>query len=136
MFVKAFLTVLFIATAPLHKANPQKSHDLKVAFTNIEIGKGKIYVQLLDPAEVVLHSEITEARANASVIFKGLAPGKYWVRVYQDLNNNAELDMNYFGIPKEPYGFSNNIRPVFGPPDTEDLLIQVSSSTEISIKLL
>ena len=42
----------------------------------------------------------------------GLDPGIYGVAVFQDLNGNEKLDMNLFGAPTEPFGFSNN--PVIG----------------------
>ncbi len=34
--------------------------------------------------------------------------GWYAVSVVHDQNKNNKLDSNLFGIPKEPYGFSNN----------------------------
>ena len=76
----------------------QQKHDLKVNFTNISVGTGKIFVQLLNPAEEVLQSRVIDAKAGAVVNFESLSSGKYWVRVYQDLNKNSELDMNYFGL--------------------------------------
>ena len=42
----------------------------------------------------------------------GLEPGIYGVAVFQDMNGNEKLDMNLFGAPTEPFGFSNN--PVIG----------------------
>jgi len=29
---------------------------------------------------------------------------------------NGRFDRNWFGLPKEGYAFSNNVRPVFAPP--------------------
>ena len=39
--------------------------------------------------------------------------------IRDSLNNNNKLDTNLFGIPKEPYGFSNNARSKWGPPKYE-----------------
>jgi uncharacterized protein (DUF2141 family) len=36
------------------------------------------------------------------------------------------LDTGLFGIPKEPYGFSNNARNPFGPPQFDDVKFMVS----------
>jgi uncharacterized protein (DUF2141 family) len=56
--------------------------------------------------------------ATASVMvvtFADLPEGTYVVSVYQDSNDNEQLDKNIFGIPKEKYGFSNNPgRPNYG----------------------
>ena len=35
--------------------------------------------------------------------------GRYAIAVYQDLDNNNKLDRWLGLIPKEPYGFSNNV---------------------------
>jgi uncharacterized protein (DUF2141 family) len=51
------------------------------------------------------------------VLIPDLPPGKYAVGVYVDNNRNGRQDKNFFGVPKEKYGFSNDVRGMFGPPD-------------------
>jgi len=36
-----------------------------------------------------------------------LSEGEYVIALFQDINGNGEMDYGLFGIPKEPYGFSN-----------------------------
>ncbi len=38
--------------------------------------------------------------------FVGVEPGTYAIAVIHDENLNGELDTNFFGVPKEGYGFS------------------------------
>ena len=52
-----------------------------------------------------------------TVIIPDLPPGKYAVAAYVDNNRNGRLDKNFLGVPKEIFGFSNNARGMFGPPD-------------------
>jgi uncharacterized protein (DUF2141 family) len=52
-----------------------------------------------------------------TVVIPDLSPGKYAVAAYVDNNKNGMQDKNFLGIPKEIYGFSNNVRGMFGPPD-------------------
>ncbi len=52
---------------------------------------------------------------SATAVFDNLPYGEYAVRVYHDANGNDKLDTNAMGAPKEPYGFSNNVRGLFGP---------------------
>jgi uncharacterized protein (DUF2141 family) len=52
----------------------------------------------------------------AACSFSGLAPGKYALVTFHDENSNGAFDRNWFGLPKEGYAFSNNVRPVFSPP--------------------
>ena len=36
-----------------------------------------------------------------------LPPGEYMIGLHQDTNGNGIMDYGLFGIPREPYGFSN-----------------------------
>jgi uncharacterized protein (DUF2141 family) len=113
----------------------QSVHNLHIKFNSIKEESGSLYIQILDKSEKVISSHIIDAKEGAILKVGNLKDGQYWVRVYQDLNGNGSLDKNYLGIPKEPYGFSNNVRPKFGPPDTEDLLFDLRQNTSIAIQL-
>ena len=65
-----------------------------------------------------------------------LPPGTYAIAIFQDVNNNNVLDKNLFGIPKEPYAFSNNARGHFGPPSFSAAKLQVTDQPlQITISL-
>jgi uncharacterized protein (DUF2141 family) len=63
-------------------------------------------------------------------------PGDYAVAVFQDLNDNGKLDTRLFGIPKEPYGFSNNFRPRLSAPKFSDCRVTVQKSLNMDIRLI
>lgn len=67
--------------------------------------------------------------------FEGVAPGKYAISVYHDLNENETLDKGAFGVPTEKYGFSNNARSTFGPPDFEACLVDLTEDKVLKIEL-
>jgi uncharacterized protein (DUF2141 family) len=46
-----------------------------------------------------------------TVTFKGVPPGIYAVKMFQDVNRNEKFDFDWIGIPSERYGFSNNAKP-------------------------
>ena len=52
-------------------------------------------------------------------------PGRIAVSAFHDLNGNQDLDINALGVPIESYGFSNNARGLFGPPNFSDVSIQI-----------
>ena len=54
--------------------------------------------------------------------------GRYAISAYHDENGNGELDTGLFGIPSEDYGFSNNARGGFGPPDFADAAFDFTES--------
>lgn len=65
---------------------------------------------------------LAEAAARGPVVtlrFNDVAPGDHALKVFHDVNANGTLDTNWMGIPKEPYGFSNDAMGTFGPPSWE-----------------
>lgn len=65
-----------------------------------------------------------------------LEPGEYAVALYQDLNSNGQIDKKLFGIPKEPYGFSNNIRPRLATPRFDECKVSVRENGQTFISLI
>jgi uncharacterized protein (DUF2141 family) len=60
------------------------------------------------------------------VVIDGLVAGTYAIAVFQDLNEDGILNKGAFGVPSEPYGFSNNARGQFGPPSFETAAFRCS----------
>ena len=50
-------------------------------------------------------------------------PARVAVAVVHDLDGSGEMNRNAVGMPTEPYGFSNNHRPRFGPPSFQAALV-------------
>ena len=70
-----------------------------------------------------------------SYTFEEIPAGTYSIAVYHDLNMNKILDKNLFGVPKEGYGFSNNVFGIVGPPDYLDASFLLDKDMTIYIKL-
>lgn len=109
---------------------------LKVVVTGFENTKGKLYYQVLDANEKNI-KQATESidSKTVTVEIKDLVAGRYAVKIFQDENNNTKLDTGMFGIPKEPWGLSNNVKATFGPPKFADMLFDLKANKEISIVL-
>ena len=69
--------------------------------------------------EVVRLATLVENTGSVTTEIPNLPPGEYALAIYHDVNDNQKLDTNLFGIPTEPYGFSNNARSKWGPPKYE-----------------
>lgn len=116
--------------------------SLTVEVHNIKELSGNISVALFKPCEKfpdckpVEGKRIDVKKSRIQISFD-VEPGDYAVAVYHDVNDNGKLDKKLFGIPKEPYGFSNNYRPVVSAPNFNDCRISVGTGEKtISIKLL
>ena len=103
---------------------------------------GKLEIGLYDKAEKFLKidkiyqgSSININEKNFKVIFKNIPNGVYAISLYHDTNENKKLDKNFFGIPQEGYGFSNNIRPKFRSANFEESKFNLNSDKTITIKI-
>lgn len=68
----------------------------------------------------------------AKVTFADIQDGTYAVAAFHDLDRSGDLKKNFWGIPQEMYGFSNN----YGKrPDFRLASFLVSGDTKIAIKL-
>lgn len=63
------------------------------------------------------------------VEFNGLAAGQYAINLYHDVDDNGQMNTNLFGIPSEPYAFSNNAKGNFGPAKWKDAAFEVSADS-------
>ncbi|RUM89205.1 MAG: hypothetical protein DSZ23_03550 [Thermodesulfatator sp.] len=82
-----------------------------------------------------VRSVATEIKSsNATIEFHGLPPGEYAVMMYHDANSNNRFD-KLLGLPREQYGFSNNARPGFGPPDFEEVKFRVCAGKVTFLKI-
>jgi len=60
---------------------------------------------------------------------KDVAPGKFAIAIAHDLNGNRQLDTNFFGVPTEQWGVSNNVRPTMRAPRYNEAAFTISSDT-------
>jgi uncharacterized protein (DUF2141 family) len=74
---------------------------------------------------------ISADRFSGEILLDNIPFGSYAFAIIHDENNNFKLDRNLFGIPREGYAFSNNVRGRFGPPGFESALFELK---ELEIK--
>lgn len=115
-----------------------------VDITNIKTDEGTLYVALFKPEPDFPNKEkrlmggpVKIEDKKAFITFSDLPGGDYAISAHHDINSNQEVDKNFLGMPKEPYGFSNNLYGPFGKPDYKKATIKLNNndSLKISIKL-
>jgi len=107
---------------------------IELEITALRNDEGKVAIQLLNESEAVvkeLYAEISGGKCK--VTFGSLSPGHYALQYYHDENNNGEMDTGLFGIPKEGYGFSNNARGKYGPPEFKEWLFVLDKDLEMEL---
>lgn len=68
-------------------------------------------------------------------VFENLPAGDYAVKAFHDVNGNGRMDTNPFGMPVEPYAFSNNARGNMGPAGWDRAHFAVSGATAQTISV-
>jgi uncharacterized protein (DUF2141 family) len=72
---------------------------------------------------------------SVSTTITGLQPGRYAIRVFHDVDGDGKMSANPFGIPTEPFAFSNNARGAFGPAAWSDAAFEVAGDAATVIAI-
>ncbi|WP_337044262.1 DUF2141 domain-containing protein [Emticicia sp. 17c] len=109
---------------------------LKITIKGFENNKGNLMLEVLTPQKKPV-KRLVYPITNKQVLIEinDLNTGQYSVRVFHDENDNKKLDTGMFGIPKEGWGMSNNVKAVLGPPDFNESLFWLKEDKTLEIIL-
>jgi len=118
---------------------------LTLKLTNVKTTSGKIRMGIytsknkFTDEDDTYQNRIFNVPKTGSILIKikDLPYGEYSIALAHDVNGNKKMDYKLLGMPKEPFGFSNNFRPILTAPDFEDCVFEYSEKkNQIEIKLL
>ena len=106
---------------------------LTVTLEDIKKTKGTVQMGIFDESgyetgEAVNGANVTIDDATETVTIEGRAPGFYGIKMFHDVNDDGEMNTNPFGMPTEPFAFSNDARGRFGPAKWEAAKFSVSAN--------
>lgn len=137
-----FFPIVLIFSKKIFYTSPQT--DIKVSIYNLRNNKGHVLVSLFrncdgypnEPEKAMRKVKLPIINNIATTYFSGLAPGSYSIAILHDENDDLKMNKNFLGLPKEGYGFSNNVMGTFGPPSCSkaSFLHKAGFETEIKIK--
>jgi len=121
-------------------AAAQALFPVEVVVTNVKKAVGTMRVAICTRQTFLKDCAPYEANAPArvpttTVVVNGLPPGEYAAQVFQDENDNHEVDRGLLGVPREGIGFSNDAPIKMASPKFNDAAFQVSGPTSIRITL-
>lgn len=120
------------AETPVSVSAPASATStLSVTFIDIETKQGSIMLALYDEAgwnggKPVRAEMVDASTGQAHVSISDLPAGRYGVKAFHDINGNGQMDTNPFGMPTEPFAFSNNARGQAGPAAWADAAFTVA----------
>ncbi|TMP39238.1 DUF2141 domain-containing protein [Pseudoalteromonas rubra] len=107
------------------------AQDLTITFSGLAHQSGTLKLVAYDSAAGFLQQQAWRVAqqqvsdTHPELTLHDVEPGQYSFMVYQDLNGDGRLNRNRFGLPTEPYGFSNN-ELLAGIPQFPQLAVQIT----------
>ena len=133
-----------LAAAPLSIAVPAvaQSADSRLTFT-FETGAETGAVMVALYADEAAYESGAPSRAarvyvaagERAAVFENLPSGAYGIMAIHDVNGNGKMDVNPFGMPTEPFAFSNNAVGNMGPARWDRARFDVSGATAQTIRI-
>lgn len=121
---------------------PNPNPQLTINVANIEVVKGNIRIGIFNTNDTFLKKGSTFKKykvavedSTETIVIDNLPKGEYAFILYHDKNSDGKMNRKFIGIPKEPYGFSNNVRPKLSKPTFEECKFVLDDNLELEIKL-
>jgi len=134
--IAAAVTAIGTAATPAHAQDSSVTFEFETGSTT-----GSVMVVLFssragyDGNQPVASMSAPASSSPVTVTFDGLAPGAYGMKSFHDVNGDGEMDTNPFGMPIEPYAFSNNAVGNMGPASWERARFNVNGAVVQTITL-
>ena len=124
------LSLFSLLLAEVNTSSTPPKARLQVDIHSIDSRDGSVFVALFKPGKEFpegrpMEGKKIDASASSLHVTFSVEPGNYAIALFHDMNSNGKMDKNMFGIPKEPYGFSNNFRPKISVPKFSDCQFSV-----------
>ena len=134
MTLVATALMAVLSTGQGGQPNAAATGTLTVRLTGFAHARGSAMLALTDSTgflgagRALRTLAVTIRDGQATAVFAGVAHGRYAIQAYHDENGNRRLDRNFFGIPSEPYGFSNDARNAMRAPTYEEAAFTLAST--------
>lgn len=132
-FKTAFATLALLGAAmagAAFAAGP--AAELTVTFTGIAEQEGAVMGAVFDseaaynggaPVRTIM---VPANKAEVATQLVGLTPGSYAIKVFHDIDGDHKMGTNPYGMPTEPFAFSNNAQGQMGPAKWADAKFDVT----------
>jgi len=126
----AALIALALAYPQAASAEPAKV-QLTVTVSNIKDHKGTLMIGIYDAAGYETDKAVTglnlPVSGDSATGTVELPAGAYGIKLFHDVDGDGQMGMNAFGMPTEPFAFSNSAPAQFGPAKWEAAKFNVSA---------
>ena len=129
MNIRIVLMTLMVYVLIFAQNSLAENAGLKVTISNIDNEDGMVRLAIYNQEDSFPYKPFKTYHLDKASMVDGkleyfisdIEEGKYAITLLDDKNENREMDKNWLGIPKEGFGFSNNVKPsLAGAPDFEE----------------
>lgn len=142
-FLVIYMSLLLGFVSDQNSQLSTENSKLTIQIDNIIVLDGTLKIGVFDTASGFLKEDATIRHyshevheATEILVIDDLPEGDYAISMYHDENSDGVLNRNFFGIPKEPYGFSNNIKPRLSAPNYKDCKFSFVKNDTLKIRLI
>jgi len=131
------------ASADNSTSDEANGASVKIEVSGINVISGRIDCALfssdvgfLQQPDMAAHDIQQVTKSKTSCSFTRLKAGNYAIAISHDLNSNGKLDKNFFGVPKEPWGVSNNARPKMRAPKFKEAMFELADRQQLILEIM
>ncbi|MBW4596919.1 MAG: DUF2141 domain-containing protein [Brasilonema angustatum HA4187-MV1] len=141
--INTFFLAIVASISLIRTVNAESTATLTVVVNGLHHKNGQVCLRVYSGEKGFPDSNTSEVQSGCTQItgssvkkqFSGLKPGTYAVAVVDDQNGDHKLNKDFFGIPKEGFGISQNptISISTGTPKFRDASFLLKKNTTINI---
>lgn len=127
------LPITTVIAQPVASVAAEAKGSLTISFTGLESPNGSILLSIYDSeaafdknGKPVRDAMIPANAAAVSAVIAGLPAGRYAIKAFHDVDGDRKMASNPFGMPTEPFAFSNNAVANMGPAKWVDAVFTVT----------
>ena len=138
--IVSFIFCLLLCLCGLH-AQELEEGNLTIQVNNAKSDEGNLILDLFGSKhgfpkktkKAIFHESSPIKDGAAQITISNLPFGEYAIVVFHDANANGKLEHNFFGIPREGAGASNDSRELLNPPRFKEAKFDFKSAEDTMI---
>jgi uncharacterized protein (DUF2141 family) len=136
--MRYLLLIIFILSVCFAKS---QTYTLTVEVSNLRDSKGNLAYALYtsepnyEKSDALVGGFVDAKEGKLSFNIDGLSKAYYALAIFHDENKDKKINFNFFGVPKEGFGYSNNPKIRFSEPKFDEIKLHVTSNRKITIDL-
>ena len=136
--MKKYVFLIFFALVVIGTIFAKDTVRFTLEIAGITVNQGRIYVKIYSNdrdyrSDIPYAAYVLESTSQSIVHSFDILEGEYLIALFQDANNNGELDTNFLGFPREPVGLSNYNGGIPGGFNRQKIPIN-NNSNRVTIK--